>query len=152
MTDDDPFDLQRFIDAQAVNYADAIAELRAGRKTTHWSWYVIPQLAGLGTSPMAKRYAIGSMDEAKAYLAHPLLGARLRECAAAMNGLDPAPAAEAVLGGIDARKFQSCMTLFDRAAGGEPLFRAALDRFYGGKDDDVTLALLSAASARPGRS
>ena len=142
----DRFNLQRFVDAQAANYADALAELRAGRKTTHWSWYVIPQLAGLGTSPMARRYAIESLDEAKAYLAHPLLGARLRECVEAMNALDAGVMAEQVLGGIDARKFQSCLTLFDRAAGGaEPLFRAALDKFYGGRPDEVSLQLLRAA-------
>lgn len=141
----DPFDLQRFIDAQARNYADALAELRAGRKTTHWSWYVIPQLVGLGTSPMAKRYAIRSLDEARAYLAHPLLGARLRECVEAMNALDAGTTAEQVLGGIDARKFQSCLTLFERAAdGAEPLFRAALDRFYAGQRDLTTVLLLTA--------
>ena len=146
----DPFGLQRFVDAQAANYADALAELRAGRKTTHWSWYVIPQLAGLGTSPMAKRYAIQSLDEAKAYLAHPLLGARLRECVAAMNALDAGITAEQVLGGIDARKFQSCLTLFDHAAdGAEPLFRAALDHFYGGLRDEASLRLLVSAPASP---
>ncbi|MDY0743454.1 DUF1810 domain-containing protein [Paucibacter sp. R3-3] len=147
----DPFDLQRFVDAQARNYEDALAEFRAGRKTTHWSWYVIPQLAGLGTSPMAKRYAVQSLDEAKAYLAHPLLGARLRECVAAMNALDAGTSAEQVLGGIDARKFQSCLTLFDCAAGGtEPLFRTALDRFYDGQPDDASLRLLVSAAPSPG--
>ncbi|WP_077033047.1 DUF1810 domain-containing protein [Pelomonas sp. KK5] len=145
MASPDPYDLQRFVDAQAVNYADAIAELRAGRKTTHWSWYVIPQLAGLGTSPMARRYAIASLDEARAYLAHPLLGARLRETVAAMNALPEGTRAEQVLGGIDARKFQSCLTLFDLAAdGAEPLFTVGLARYFDGVADAGTLALLAA--------
>ena len=142
MTDaTDPFDLQRFIDAQRSSYAQAMAELRAGRKHSHWMWYVLPQLRGLGLSGMAQRYGIASMDEARAYLGHPVLGARLRECVAAMNAL-PGSNARQVLGSIDALKFRSCLTLFGVVAPEEDLFQAALDKFYAGKPDPQTLELL----------
>jgi uncharacterized protein (DUF1810 family) len=139
----DPFDLQRFVDAQEVSYLDALAELRAGKKRSHWSWYVLPQFAGLGSSAMSVRYAIRSLAEARAYLAHPVLGARLRECVAALNAHSGLSASQ-MLGEVDAQKLHSCLTLFARAGGAEPLFAAALDRFFSGRTDAATLALLSA--------
>ncbi len=141
MADADPFDLQRFVDAQAGDYAQALAELRAGHKRSHWIWYVLPQIAGLGRSALSQRYGIGSLAEARAYLAHPLLGARLRECVAALNTHRGQRSAVQVLGGIDATKCRSCLTLFDAAAGGtEPLFTDALDAFFDGERDPATLA------------
>jgi len=135
------FDLERFVTAQADVYAEALAELEAGHKRSHWMWFVFPQLAGLGTSPMAVLHAIASAGEAQAYLAHPLLGARLRESVAAMllhKGVRP----EAILGGIDALKFRSSLTLFEAVADDPALFAAALDAFYEGRRDGRTLALL----------
>src|SRR3954465_54383 len=119
----DPHDLQRFVEAhdEGGTYERALAELRAGRKTSHWMWFVFPQIAGLGRSPMAQRYAIASLDEARAYLEHPVRGARLRECARALSALQGRSARE-VLGDIDAIKLRSSMTLFARAAPGDPLF------------------------------
>lgn len=143
MTADDPHDLARFVEAQARNYDDAIAELRAGRKTTHWSWYVLPQLAGLGTSPMAMRYAIRSLDEARAYLAHPVLGARLHETVAAMNAHDGLGAAQ-ILGSIDAMKFRSCLTLFLQVAPDDAGLRGALAKYFAGQADPETLSRLRA--------
>ncbi len=139
----DPFDLERFVTAQNEHgtYARALAELRAGRKRSHWMWFVFPQIAGLGWSSMSKRYAIRSLDEARAYLAHPVLGARLRECVAALNAL-PTDDAEAVLGGIDAMKLRSSLTLFLRAAPGDEAFERALTKFFGGVQDARTLELL----------
>jgi uncharacterized protein (DUF1810 family) len=139
----DPYDLQRFVDAQdrGGTYDRALAELRDGRKTSHWMWFVFPQIAGLGTSPMAQRYAIASLDEARAYLAHPVLGARLRESANALTGL-ATRSPEEVLGGIDAIKLRSSMTLFARAAPDEPLFGEVLDQYFGGVADDTTDARL----------
>jgi uncharacterized protein (DUF1810 family) len=140
----DAFDLDRFVTAQAGTYEQALAELRRGRKTGHWMWFVFPQVGGLGSSPMAQRYALGSLDEARAYLAHPVLGNRLRESAQAVVGLRPDVTAEGVFGGIDAIKLRSSMTLFARADPDEPVFRAVLDRFYGGASDDATDRLLGA--------
>jgi uncharacterized protein (DUF1810 family) len=139
----DPYDLQRFVDAQdrGGTYDRALAELRDGRKTSHWMWFVFPQIAGLGSSPMAQRYAISSLDEARAYLAHPVLGGRLRESARALTGLDTRSPDE-VLGGIDAMKLRSSMTLFMRAAPDEPLFAQVLDQYFGGAADDATDARL----------
>jgi uncharacterized protein (DUF1810 family) len=138
----DPYDLQRFVDAQdRGTYDRALAELRDGRKTSHWMWFVFPQIAGLGSSPMAQRYAIASLDEARAYLAHPVLGARLRESASALTGL-ATRSPEEVLGGIDAIKLRSSMTLFARAAPDEPLFGEVLDQYFGGVADDTTDARL----------
>lgn len=137
MTDD--HDLSRFIAAQAGSYEQALAELRRGAKRGHWMWYIFPQLAGIGHSAMAERYAIRSIDEASAYLAHPLLGARLRACVAALQDLSPR-SAEAVFGTVDAMKLRSCLTLFDSAGGG-PLFEAAITRWSGSRDD-LTLMLL----------
>lgn len=135
----DPYRLQRFVDAQddAGTHAQALRELRAGRKTSHWMWFVFPQIAGLGHSAMARAYAISSIDEARAYLAHPVLGPRLRECAGALLALTGATA-ESVLGGIDAMKLRSSMTLFARAAPDEPLFGEVIDRLFGGEEDDAT--------------
>jgi uncharacterized protein (DUF1810 family) len=130
-------DLQRFVEAQEGVYEAALAELRAGGKRSHWMWFVFPQIAGLGRSPMAQRFAIGSLAEARAYLEHPVLGPRLRECAAALTALpgsDPA----AVMGGIDAMKLRSSMTLFARADPGEPVFRDVLAQYFGGEEDPET--------------
>ena len=136
-------DLGRFIEAQEFGLAVALAELRAGRKQSHWMWFIFPQLAGLGTtSPMAVRYAIASAAEARACLADPVLGTRLREGVAAMLG-HREKSAEAILGGIDALKFRSCLTLFEAVAGEPALFTEALDAFYDGARDERTLELLA---------
>jgi uncharacterized protein (DUF1810 family) len=126
--------LQRFLDAQDADgtYERALAELRAGRKQSHWMWFVFPQEAGLGRSPMSQHYAIGSLEEARAYLEHPVLGARLRECAAALLDLE-GRSAEEILGGIDALKLRSSMTLFASADPEEPLFARVLDHYYAGE-------------------
>jgi uncharacterized protein (DUF1810 family) len=135
----DPFRLERFVDAQTDVFDTALAEIRAGAKRSHWMWFIFPQLAALGQSATAKHYGIGSLAEAQAYLAHPLLGPRLRECVAALQALPPAKA-EQVFGPIDALKLRSSLTLFD-AAGAGPQFAAALDRWFGGADAK-TMALL----------
>jgi uncharacterized protein (DUF1810 family) len=134
-------DLGRFVDAQERVYDDALSELRAGRKTSHWMWFVFPQIAGLGRSPTAQRYAIASLREAEAYLAHPVLGERLRECARALTELE-GRTAEQVFGGLDALKLRSSMTLFARAAPDEPLLCAVLERYFGGEEDPATLERL----------
>jgi len=137
----DPFDLTRFVEAQDAGgtYARALAELRGGRKTSHWMWFVFPQIAGLGRSPTAARYAISGLDEARAYLAHPVLGPRLRECADALLSAGAAGrSAVEILGEVDALKLRSSMTLFARAAPDEPAFVAVLERFYGGVADPET--------------
>jgi len=131
------YDLDRFVLAQEHVYAGALEELRRGRKTGHWIWFIFPQVAGLGYSDMSRRYALTSLDEARAYLAHPLLGARLRECASALLAAPQVPA-EDILGAIDAMKVRSSMTLFHRAAPDEPIFTQVLDRFYGGVPDSAT--------------
>jgi uncharacterized protein (DUF1810 family) len=137
---EDRHGLQRFVDAQedSAIYARALEELRAGRKQSHWIWFVFPQIAGLGQSPMSHAYAIRSPEEAQAYLAHPLLGPRLHECCEALLAADPAASAESILGGIDAIKVRSSMTLFARADPSEPIFQAVLDRLYGGEPDSET--------------
>jgi uncharacterized protein (DUF1810 family) len=137
--------LERFVTAQRDIYPRALAELVQGRKDSHWMWFVFPQIAGLGQSAMAVRYAIADLAEARDYLAHPLLGARLREAAAAMLSHAGARSAEAILGGIDAVKFRSSMTLFDAAAPGEAgaLFSDCLAAFYGGARDPETLRRLT---------
>jgi uncharacterized protein (DUF1810 family) len=134
-------DLSRFVDAQERVYDDAVRELRAGRKTSHWIWFVFPQIAGLGRSPTAQRYAIASLDEAVAYAEHPVLGERLRECSRILTELE-GRSAEQVFGGLDAMKLRSSMTLFARAAPDEPLFRAVLEHFFGGEEDPATLQRL----------
>jgi uncharacterized protein (DUF1810 family) len=134
-------DLQRFVDAQSGTYDRALAELRAGRKSSHWMWFVFPQVAGLGRSATAQHYAIRDLDEARAYLAHPVLGPRLLECARALTGLpgsDPVP----VLGPVDALKLRSSMTLFAHADPDEPVFRAVLQQYFGGTEDDATTSRL----------
>jgi uncharacterized protein (DUF1810 family) len=137
----DPFDLQRFVDAQAHTYDQALAELRAGGKRTHWMWFVFPQIAGLGRSGMAQRFAISGVEEARAYLDHPTLGRRLVECARALTDLDTADP-ERVLGPVDAQKLRSSMTLFASAAPGEPIFRQVLDHYFDGTEDDATTSRL----------
>ena len=161
----DPFDLERFVSAQEASgtYAQALAELRAGRKRRHWMWFVLPQVAGLGHSAMAQRYAVSGLPEARAYLAHPVLGPRLVECVRALDGLEEHDPRQ-VLGDIDAVKLRSCLTLFERAAadvspqsqhdqqnrqredGPAELFASALDHYFGGRRDEATLAILGSAS------
>jgi uncharacterized protein (DUF1810 family) len=147
----DPFDLQRFRAAheQGGAYTTALAELRAGRKRSHWIWFVFPQLDGLGSSPMASRYAIRSLEEARAYLADDVLGPRLRECCEALLALDAGAGASAtaVLGGIDALKLRSSMTLFGLAAPGDSTFTQVLERYYGGQPDAATERLLAATGS-----
>jgi uncharacterized protein (DUF1810 family) len=138
---DDPFELQRFVDAQNPVYGQVCAEMRAGRKRSHWIWFVFPQIAGLGASAMAQRYAISSLAEADAYLLHPMLGARLVECTQFVLAAD-AGSAEEIFGGIDAMKFRSSMTLFARAAPDNPVFRQALEKYFGGRPDPLTLERL----------
>jgi uncharacterized protein (DUF1810 family) len=125
--------LDRFVSAQAGVYEEALAELTAGRKRTHWMWFVFPQLAGLGSSATAQQYAIASLDEARAYLAHPVLGPRLRECARTLLDVEGRSAQE-ILGSPDDLKLRSSMTLFARAAADQDLFAAVLDRYYPGPD------------------
>jgi len=139
MATEDPYDLQRFVAAQdaAGTYDRAVGELRGGRKVSHWMWFVFPQIAGLGYSPASRRYAITSLEEARAYLAHPVLGARLIECAAILTG-GPGRTAEQIFGELDAQKLHSSMTLFVRAAPGEPVFRRVLDQYFGGAPDSAT--------------
>ncbi len=137
---DDLFDLQRFVSAQDQIYERALGEICAGEKRTHWMWFIFPQHVRLGRSPMAARYGIRSIEEAQAYLAYPLLGARLRECVAALAGIsDRNP--DRVFGEIDAVKLRSSLTLFE-VAGGGVRFAEALERWFGGERDAVTLALL----------
>lgn len=133
--------LQRFVDAQddGGTYDRALAELSAGRKRGHWMWFVFPQVAGLGRSATAQVYALGGLDDARAYLAHPVLGARLRACSGVLVDL-PVADPVAVLGDVDAVKLRSSMTLFARA--GEPLCDRVLERYFGGEPDPATLARL----------
>ena len=139
MKTDDPYDLQRFVAAQDAGgtYERAAAELRCGRKTSHWMWFVFPQIAGLGFSPTSRTYAITSLEEARAYLAHPVLGARLTECAAILADLT-GRSAEQIFGDLDAQKLRSCITLFIRAAPGEAVFCQVLDQYFGGEPDPAT--------------
>ena len=137
----DPYDLARFVDAQAPVIDRVFDELRAGRKRSHWMWFVFPQIAGLGTSAMAQRYAIGSLAEARSYLGHAVLGPRLLAATALINGL-ATTSATAVLGSPDDVKFRSSMTLFAEAAADPAPFRSALDRYFRGDPDPLTLARL----------
>jgi uncharacterized protein (DUF1810 family) len=143
----DPFDLQRFVEAQSPVIDAVRAELRAGRKRSHWMWFVFPQLAGLGASPMARHYAIASADEAHAYLAHPVLGPRLVECSNLVQAHAGGDIA-AIFGSPDDRKFHSCMTLFDAVSPVTPAFSASLDAFFGGRRDERTLDLLRQAPGK----
>lgn len=135
------FDLERFVRAQAPVYDAVIAELRAGRKRSHWMWFVFPQLAGLGRSEMAQRYALASRDEAAAYLAHPVLGDRLRQCAALVLAA-PGATVEQLFGHPDNMKFHSSMTLFAAVSGADPVFSQNLDKYFGGAPDTLTLSRL----------
>jgi uncharacterized protein (DUF1810 family) len=137
----DPFDLERFLSAQARDYGTALAELQAGEKQSHWMWYVFPQLRGLGRSDKAQVFGIASLDEARAFLAHPILGSRLRECVVALLNLGGSDA-EKVLGSVDAQKLRSSLTLFRLACEDEPVFAHALTRYFGGQLDRATLVLL----------
>lgn len=133
--------LDRFLDAQRGDYAAALAEVRRGRKTSHWMWYIFPQIAGLGQSSTARYYSIRDLEEAREYYAHPVLGQRLQEISGALldlRGSDPV----AVFGGIDSMKLKSSMTLFAVAAPDDPLFRQVLDKYYGGEQDVLTLRIL----------
>jgi uncharacterized protein (DUF1810 family) len=142
-------DLERFVSAQQGVYGAVLRELRAGRKTGHWIWFIFPQIAGLGQSELSRYYALSSLAEARAYLAHPILGARLRECAGLVLAI-PDRTAEEMFGEIDAMKLRSSMTLFHRAAPDEPLFGRVIDRVLGGVLDDATDAILGHAAATGG--
>ncbi|WP_437924128.1 DUF1810 domain-containing protein [Sorangium sp. So ce291] len=137
----DPYDLQRFVDAQAPVYDRVLAELRRGHKTSHWMWFIFPQLRGLGHSAMARRYGIASKAEAEAYLQHPTLGPRLLECARLVNRIEGCSLVD-IFGSPDDMKFCSSMTLFARVAPDDETFRAALDKYCGAEPDPRTLALL----------
>jgi uncharacterized protein (DUF1810 family) len=143
MTPREPFELDRFVQAQEGNYAEALAELRAGKKQTHWSWYILPQLRGLGFSEMSVRYAISSLSEATAYLAHPILGARLVECVVAINQHERTKP-EAILGDIDAQKFHSCVTLFLTGVRARFSLPSGPKPHFADQEDRATLALLAA--------
>jgi uncharacterized protein (DUF1810 family) len=135
----DPFNLERFVQAQAGSYAHALAELHAGAKRSHWMWFVFPQISGLGASAMAQRYAITGLPEARAYLAHPVLGPRYRECVDAILGVE-GRSAHAIFGSPDDLKLRSSLTLFGAAAPDEPRFQTGLDRYFAGEGDPATLA------------
>jgi uncharacterized protein (DUF1810 family) len=143
----DPYDLARFVTAQNAGgtYQQAASELRSGRKVSHWMWFVFPQIAGLGQSQTSRRFAISSLDEARAYLAHPVLGPRLTECAGIVAQTGDRSAGQ-VFGSLDAQKLRSSATLFLRAAPGEPVFAQVLDRFFGGLPDPATDRLLGAGA------
>ncbi len=140
---EDPYRLGRFVDAQnrGGSYQDAVAELRAGRKSSHWMWYVFPQVQGLGRSAMAKQYAIASLAEAQAYLRHPVLGPRLVECAQLLLAIEGKGAAD-IFGSLDAVKLRSSMTLFSRADPQQAVFRQVLDRYFQGSEDQETIRRL----------
>ena len=136
---DDRFQLRRFVDAQQPVYEKVLGELRAGRKRSHWMWFIFPQITGLGHSAMTDRFALSSLDEAVAYLAHSVLGQRLRECSVLVAGVEGRSIAE-IFGHPDDMKFRSSMTLFSRAAPQEPIFAACLQKYFGGEPDLQTLA------------
>jgi uncharacterized protein (DUF1810 family) len=142
---DDPFDLERFVQAQQAVYAAVCAELRVGAKRSHWMWFIFPQLRGLGSSPSAQHYGLASLAEARAYLDHPVLGARLRECTRRLLVLEGRSAAE-IFGYPDDLKLRSCLTLFERASPQEQLFSEALRKYYRGKPDLRTLELLRSSA------
>ncbi len=143
MEPDDPFDLERFVAAQGGVYADVVGELRGARKSSHWMWFVFPQVLGLGQTTMSRRYAIRTLREARAYLDHPVLGSRLRECTDLVLAAPPHATAASIFGGIDALKLRSSMTLFLRAAPDEARWRQVLDRYYAGAPDPLTDDLLA---------
>jgi uncharacterized protein (DUF1810 family) len=144
----DPFDLDRFVAAQEGAHARALAELKRGRKESHWMWYVFPQIAGLGQSSIARRFAISGRDEARAYLDHPILGLRLRECTRTINAL-AGRTAEEIFGAVDAVKLRSSMTLFKAVGDSTDPFTECLAKYFAGAKDDATLNLL--AAPRPDR-
>ena len=141
MRDADPFDLKRFVDAQDRVYPAVLGELASGRKESHWMWFVFPQIAGLGQSPTTVKFAISSLEEASAFLSHPVLGPRLRECAALTLTVEGRTARQ-IFGPVDEMKFRSSMTLFARAAPEAAVFQQCLDRYFGGVPDPATLAKL----------
>lgn len=143
MADEDPYELSRFVEAQRGVYEQAVEELRGGRKHNHWMWFVFPQIAGLGRSPTAQRYAISSLAEADAYLEHHMLGPRLVGCATLLLRLHGLTAEE-IFGGIDAIKLRSSMTLFARAAPSVTVFHEVLERYFGGRLDAATEEILGA--------
>ena len=134
----DPHNLQRFLEAQAGVYEQVLAELRAGRKHSHWIWFIFPQIAGLGHSPTAQHYAIRSLSEAEAYMQHPVLGARLHECTVIVNHIDGSSIHQ-IFGSPDDLKFRSSMTLFARATNDNKLFLTALEKYFSGEPDALTL-------------
>jgi len=138
----DIYNLQRFLSAQERVYDTVLAELRAGRKSSHWIWFIFPQIAGLGHSAMAQQFAIASLDEANAYLEHPVLGQRLRECTQLVLDVN-GRSAEEIFGSPDYLKFRSCMTLFMTAATDNTIFNAALDKYFDGQPDQLTLDILA---------
>ena len=138
---EDQFDLQRFVAAQEGEIDDVRVELRKGDKTGHWMWFIFPQVRGLGRGSMAHRYGIASRDEAAAYLKHPVLGPRLVECTELVNAVE-GKSIESILGGIDAMKFRSSMTLFAEVDPSASVFATALDKYFGGKRDHLTIGLL----------
>lgn len=139
--------LDRFVEAQSRDYPSVVAELQRGSKRSHWIWYIFPQVAGLGRSETARFYAISTLSEAEAYLAHPLLGARLRECVQLMLGWQPERSAATILGELDAMKLRSSLTLFE-AAGGGALFGRAIDGFFEGRRDENTLRIVGLTPPR----
>ena len=143
---DDPYDLERFVEAQAGDYDRALSEIRDGRKRSHWMWYVFPQLSGLGTSPTAMYYAIKSIDEARAYLTHPTLGPLLIECAEAVLDVENESAAE-IFGSPDDLKLRSCATLFAQVSPPGSAFERVIEKYYRGVGDERTLRLLKSSSA-----
>jgi uncharacterized protein (DUF1810 family) len=149
---EDRYNLGRFAPAQDPVYGRVRAELAAGEKRSHWMWFIFPQLQGLGSSAMARNFALASLDEARAFLAHPLLGARLRECTQLVNGLT-GRSVEEIFGYPDHMKFHSSMTLFARAARSEEdraLFRGALARYFAGEEDPLTVRALTSGAGTPG--
>lgn len=135
----DPHNLRRFVDAQEPVYSQVLDELKRGRKTSHWMWFVFPQIAGLGQSEMARRYEVASIEEAHAYYADPILGKRLAECVQLLLDID-GKSADEILGSVDAMKLRSCLTLFFAASGGESLFEEALEKYFDGVPDMRTLS------------
>ncbi len=144
---DDPFNLHRFVDAQQDLYASVLSELRQGRKHGHWIWFIFPQLKGLGHSPNSEFYGIASLQEARAYLQHPVLGSRLKECVQLVNAVE-GHSAEDVFGEIDAMKFRSCMTLFAQATPENEAFVHALQKYYAGEVDSATVRYLQQRTSK----
>jgi uncharacterized protein (DUF1810 family) len=141
----DPYNLQRFVDAQSGVYAEARSELQAGQKRSHWMWFIFPQIRGLGSSPTAQKFAISSREEAAAYLAHPVLGPNLRECVALVNALE-GRSISGIFASPDDLKFHSCVTLFVNVTAENAVFTAALEKYFSGKLDQATRAILGHAS------